>query len=186
MIQIILHFYLHQPFRLKNYPFFNIGSDHYYYDDFANEEILRQVVDRSYRPALELIEQLIEAHPDFRVALTLSGSVLTQMELHTPDMIQLLKRLVKSGRIEILGEPISHGLCGLYDEEEYANQLRMYRTRISSLLGVAPVTLSNPELIYSDRIAQIAHSQGYKAIVTEGAKHLLAWKSPNYLYNATT
>ena len=186
MIQIILHFYLHQPFRLKNYPFFNIGSDHYYYDDFANEEILRQVVDRSYRPALELIEQLIETHPDFRVALTLSGSVLTQMELHTPDMIQLLKRLVKSGRIEILGEPISHGLCGLYDEEEYANQLRMYRTRISSLLGVSPVTLSNPELIYSDRIAQVAHSQGYKAIVTEGAKHLLAWKSPNYLYNATT
>lgn len=186
MIQIILHFYLHQPFRLKSYRFFNIGSDHYYYDDFANEEILRQVVDRSYRPALELMEQLLRDHPHFKIALTLSGSVLTQMELHTPDMIPLLKRLVQTERVEILGEPIAHGLCGVYDEEEYANQLRMYRMRIRSLLGVTPVTLSNPELIYSDRIGAIAHKEGYRAIVTEGAKHLLGWKSPNYLYDATT
>ena len=186
MIQIILHFSLHQPFRLKNYRFFNIGSDHYYYDDFANEEILRQVVDRSYRPALEMMESLLLDYPQFKFALTLSGSVLTQMELYTPDVIQLLKRLVDTERVEILGEPISHGLCGLYDDEEYENQLRMYRVRIHSLLGVMPVTLSNPELIYSDRIAQVAHGQGYKAVVTEDAKHLLGWRSANYLYSSMT
>lgn len=87
MIQIILRFYLHQSFRLKNYPFFNIDSDYYYHDNFANEEILRQVIDHSRRPAFELIEQLIEAYPDFRLALTLSSSVLTQVELYTSDMI---------------------------------------------------------------------------------------------------
>jgi alpha-amylase/alpha-mannosidase (GH57 family) len=53
---------------------------------------------------------------------------------------------------------------------------------IKKHFGKEPTTFRNTELIYSDEIGAMVADMGYSAMLTEGAKHVLGWKSPNYLY----
>ncbi len=184
MKSICFYFQIHQPFRLRRYRFFDIGSDHYYYDDYNNEEIIRRIADRCYLPANQTILQMIkDTNGKFKVAYSISGVALEQMELYTPEVIDSFKELAKTGCVEFLAETYAHSLSSLEeDSDEFELQVKQHAEKVQSLFGVKPRVFRNTELIYSDEIGDRVAALGFKGIITEGAKHILGWKSPNYLY----
>ncbi len=187
MKAICFYFQIHQPFRLKRYRFFDIGNDHYYYDDFANDDIVSRIARNSYIPAAEsLLRMIDESKGAFRCAISVTGTALEQFEHYVPEFIDLLKRLAETGKCEFLAETYAHSLSSLADPEEFAAQVKAHDDKIEQLFGVKPKVLRNTELIYCDEMAPHIYSMGYKGVITEGAKHILGWKSPNYVYAAAT
>jgi len=183
MRSICLCFHVHQPFRLKRYRFFEIGNDHYYYDDYLNESILRKVADNCYLPANDLLLKIIKEYGhNFKVAFSMSGIVLDQFELYAPEVIDSFKKLVKTGSVEFLSNTYSHSLSSLFNENEFISDIKEHDEKIYNYFGQKPVVFRNTELIYSDKIGEIVSNLGYKGIITEGAQHILGWKSPNFLY----
>ena len=187
MKAICFYFQIHQPFRLKRYRFFDIGNDHYYYDDFANDDIVSRIARNSYIPAAEsLLKMIEESKGAFRCAISVTGTALEQFEHYVPEFIDLLKRLAETGKCEFLAETYAHSLSSLADPEEFAAQVKAHDAKIEQLFGVKPKVLRNTELIYCDEMAPQIYDMGYKGVITEGAKHILGWKSPNYVYAAAT
>jgi alpha-amylase len=186
MKTICFYFQIHQPFRLKRYRFFDIGSDHYYYDDFSNEDIIRGIANRSYLPANAMLLDLINEYKGkFKVAFSISGVALEQLEIYVPEVIDGFKELAKTGSVEFLAETYNHSLASLKDPEEFANQVKAHSDKMQLLFGQKPKVFRNTEIIYSDDIAQLVYDLGYKIMLVEGAKHVLGWKSPNYLYTSS-
>jgi alpha-amylase len=180
---ICLYFEVHQPFRLKRYRFFDLGHDHYYYDDFTNESIMRKVAEKCYLPANKIIMELINKYKGkFRVAFSLSGLVLDQFRLYAPDVLDSFKELANTGMVEFLAETDSHSLSSLKSREVFVQQVEEHVSMMKEFLNVVPTSFRNTELIYSDRIGAWVADMGFKAMLTEGAKHVLGWKSPNFLY----
>jgi alpha-amylase len=183
MRTICLYFQIHQPFRLKRYRFFNIGNDHYYYDDYLNESIISSVAQRSYLLANKAIKQIIKEYgTKFKVAFSISGIALDQLELYAPEVIESFQKLAKTGSVEFLAETYSHSLVSLKNKEEFKRQVNEHRQKIKQLFDQEPTVFRNTELIYSDQIGSDVAEMGFNAMLTEGAKHVLGWKSPNYLY----
>jgi alpha-amylase len=180
---ICFYFQVHQPDRLRIYRFFDIGKDSYYYDEFANKTILRRVAQRCYLPANNLMLELIKQHKGaFRIAYSISGVVLEQFERYMPEVIASFKELSKTGCVEFIAETYSHSLASLISEEEFVRQVNEHSGKIEELFGERPTTFRNTELIYSDKIGAMVAQMGFKTMLTEGAKHILGWKSPNYVY----
>ena len=187
MKAICFYFQIHQPFRLKRYRFFDIGNDHYYYDDFANDDIITRIAHTSYIPATEsLLRMIEESGRKFKCAISVSGVALEQIEVYVPELLDILKKLVSTGCVEILAETYAHSLSSLADPEEFANQVKVHDEKVHELFGVHPKVLRNTELIYCDDLAPQILAMGYKGVITEGAKHILGWKSPNYVYAAAS
>jgi alpha-amylase len=185
MKTICLYFQIHQPSRLRRYRFFDIGNDHYYYDDFQNEEIFRKVANICYIPANRVILDMIKrSGGKFKVAYSISGIALEQMEVYAPELIDSFTELMKTGGVEFLTETYAHSLSSLGDAEEFRVQVKMHTEKINALFGVTPKVLRNTELIYSDDISEWVYDMGYRAMLTEGAKHVLGWKSPNFMYSS--
>ncbi|MBR1882322.1 MAG: glycoside hydrolase family 57 protein [Muribaculaceae bacterium] len=187
MKAICFYFQIHQPFRLKNYRFFDIGNDHYYYDDFANDEIITRIAHRSYLPANQvLLDMIRENGKRFKVAFSISGTAIEQLEQYVPEFIDSMKELAATGCVEFLSETYAHSLASLQDADEFVAQVKAHDAKIEQLFGQKPKVFRNTELIYDDDIAQMVHSLGFKGMITDGAKHILGWKSPNYLYAAAS
>lgn len=187
MKAICFYFQIHQPFRLKRYRFFDIGNDHYYYDDFANDDIITRIAHRSYIPAAESLLRMIEqSNGRFRCAISITGVALEQCEQYVPEFVDLLKKLADTGKVEFLAETYAHSLSSLIDADEFINQVKVHNEKIYELFGQKPKVLRNTELIYCDEMAPVIASMGYKGVITEGAKHILGWKSPNYVYSAAS
>lgn len=185
MKAICFNFQIHQPFRLKRYRFFDIGNDHYYYDDFANDDIITRVAQRSYIPAAQtLLKMIKETNGKFRFSISITGVALEQCEQYVPEFVDLLKQLAATGAVEFTAETYAHSLASLVDPEEFANQVKVHDEKIKEMFGVTPRVLRNTELIYCDDLAPQILAMGYKGVITEGAKHILGWKSPNYIYTA--
>ncbi|MBO5601237.1 MAG: alpha-amylase [Prevotella sp.] len=184
MKTICLYFEIHQIIHLKRYRFFDIGTDHYYYDDYENERSITDIAERSYIPALNAIEQMIKEHGKyFKVAFSLSGVGMEQLEMHAPQVLEKLQQLNETGCVEFLAEPYSHGLSSLANEEIFALDVQKQANKIEEYFGKKPTILRNSSLIYTDDIGAQAAAMGFKGMLTEGAKHVLGWKSPHYVYN---
>ena len=180
----IINFEIHQIIHLKRYRFFDIGNDHYYYDDYANETGMNEVAERSYIPALNtLIEMAKNSGGAFKVALSISGVALEQLEIHAPAVIDLLHQLNETGCCEFLCEPYSHGLSSLANEDCFREEVLRQRDKMKQMFGKEPKVFRNSSLIYSDEIGGLVASMGFKGMLTEGAKHVLGWKSPHYVYH---
>ena len=187
MKAICFYFQIHQPFRLKRYRFFDIGNDHYYYDDFANDDIITRIAHNSYIPAAESLLRMIEQTKGaFRCALSVTGVALEQIEQYVPEFLDLLKKLADTGKVEFLAETYDHSLASLSDPEEFRIQVKLHSDKIKELFGQTPKVFRNSELIYSDEIAPQVLAMGFKGCITEGAKHILGWKSPDYVYCAAS
>ena len=184
MKTICLYFEIHQIVHLKRYRFFDIGTDHYYYDDYENDRSISDIAERSYMPALNTLLQMIKDHGKaFKVAFSLSGTGVEQLELHAPQVVEKLQELNETGCVEFLAEPYSHGLSSLANADAFARDMKKQADKMEELFGRRPTVARNSSLIYSDDIgAQIA-AMGYKGMLTEGAKHVLGWKSPHYVYH---
>lgn len=184
MKTICLYFEIHQIIHLKRYRFFDIGTDHYYYDDFENERSIADIAERSYMPALNTLEEMIKASDRyFKVAFSLSGVGVEQLEMHAPQVLEKLQQLNETGCIEFLAEPYSHGLSSLTNEESFSRDVKKQCEKMKEYFGQMPKVLRNSSLIYSDDIGLQAARMGFKGMLTEGAKHVLGWKSPHYIYN---
>jgi len=180
---ICLYFQVHQPFRLKRYRFFDLGHDHYYYDDFSNESIMRKVAQKCYLPANKIIMELIQKHKEkFKVTFSLSGIVINQFRLYAPEVLESFRQLAQTGMVEFLSETDSHSLASLRNRTQFEQQVQLHREMVKTYLGVETTSFRNTELIYNDTIGSWVADMGFKSILTEGAKHILGWKSPNYLY----
>jgi alpha-amylase len=183
MKYICFYFQIHQPFRFRNYSFFDIGKDHYYYDDYLNESILQKVAQKCYLPANDVILKLCKTYGNrFRISYSISGTAIDQFELYAPEVIESFKKLADTGCVEFLAETYAHSLASQRDFSIFDNQIQKHSAKIEALFGQKPKVFRNTELIYSDQIGANIYKLGFRGMLTEGAKHILGWKSPNYLY----
>ena len=184
MKTICLYFEIHQNIQLKRYRFFDIGTDHYYYDDYENERLISDIAERSYMPALNALLEMIKENGNyFKVAFSLSGVGIEQLEIHAPQVLEKLQELNQTGCVEFLAEPYSHGLASFANEESFAAEVKRQCTKMEEYFGQTPKVLRNSSLIYSDDIGLQVSQMGFKGMLSEGARHVLGWKSPNYVYN---
>jgi alpha-amylase len=184
---ICLYFQVHQPTRLRLYRFFDIGKDSHYYDDFANRTILRRVAQKCYLPMNQQMLELINKNKGkFKIAYSISGSALEQFQRFCPEVIASFKALAETGKVEFLAETYYHSLASLANESEFRAQVEKHAAKIEELFGVKPTAFRNTELIYSNGIGEMVYDMGYKTMLTEGARHIMGWRSPNYVYTGET
>jgi len=180
---ICFYFQVHQPFRLKRHRFFDLGQDHYYYDDYSNESIMRKVADKCYLPANEILLDLVQKNKGkFKFTFSLSGLAVNQFRLYAPEVLESFRKLAETGFVEFLAETESHSLASIKRKDEFFRQVSSHRELIKEHLGYDATSFRNTELIYSDQIGSWVAEMGFKSMLTEGAKHVLGWKSPNFLY----
>ncbi len=183
MKSICFYFQVHQPFRLRTYRFFDIGRNHHYYDEYFNRMIMRRVAEKCYLPMNKLLlEQIAKYGVAFKVSFSFSGIVLEQMEMYAPEVLESFRKLIQTGSVEVLAETYAHSLASLSNPEEFRKQVEEHSNKVESLFGVRPTSFRNTELIYSDEIGAMVADMGYKVMLAEGAKHVLGWKSPNFMY----
>ncbi len=180
---ICLSFQVHLPYRLRTYRFFEIGNKHNYFDDYSNRIYTRRVVEKCYLPMNAILADMIKKYGSkFKVSFSFSGDALDLMEQYAPEAIESFASLIATGNVEVLSTPYSHSLASLWSETELKRQVTQHKRKIKELFNVVPKTFHNTELIYNDEIGAKIAKLGYSLVITEGAKHILGWKSPNYLY----
>lgn len=184
---IVLYLHVHQPWRVRDYSVFDTAEKHNYFEGFneshrENGEILKKVADKSYRPMNEVLLRTLERHPEFKVSLSITGTFLEQAEQWAPDVIESFKRLVDTGRVELVAETYYHSLAFFYSREEFARQVEMHQAKIREVFGVETTAFRNTELAYNNELGKWTDEHGFKAVITEGWDPILGWRSPNYVY----
>ena len=183
MRSICFYFQVHQPYRLRTYRFFDIGERHDYFDEINNAFILKRVAEKCYLPANETIYNLIKKFGGrFKASYSISGTAMDQFEKFAPEVLDSFKKLASTGHVEFLAETYSHSLSSLKSKDEFFKQVDLQKKQIKKFFGQEPKTFRNTELIYSDGIGEMVAEMGFDTMLTEGAKHVLGWKSPNFLY----
>ncbi len=187
MKAIVLYLHVHQPYRIRHYTIFDTAVKHDYFNAAynsreSNHRILQKVAEKSYLPTNQRLTQLLKNHPEFKVSLSITGTVLEQLERWSPEALQSFKDLVATGQVEIVGETYHHSLAFFYSRTEFEMQVRMHREKVEALFGQTPKVFRNTELAYNNDLAYWADKAGYKGILAEGWDPVLAWRSPNYVY----
>jgi alpha-amylase len=190
MLSVCPYFHVHQPYRVKRYRVFDIGNDPEYFNDdglsdLNNRKIIEKVADKSYRPTNRILKQLLDTHPEFRFALSFSGTALDQFEAYAPDVLESFQELVDTGRVEILADTYYHSLAFFYSLPEFERQVAYHARRIKELFGVTPRVFRNTEMSYRNDLAKWCEDHGYLGILAEGWERYLGWRSPNYVYRPT-
>lgn len=181
---VCFYFQVHQPYRLRDVRFHEIGAESELFDDELNEQIFRKVAEKCYLPANETFLRMLKNNPDWRIAFSLSGVFLEQAIAYGPDVLASFQELVRTGQVEILSETYGHTLSSLYSLREFREQVEVHRSMVESLFGVRPTVFRNTELIYNNNIACYARLLGFDGIVAEGTDRHLQGRSPNYVYHA--
>ena len=184
---IVLYLHVHQPWRVRNYDIFDVASKHNYFSESAspdqdNELIFHKIADKSYKPMNRLLEKLLNDHPDFKVSLSITGTFIEQAERFDPSVLDSFRRLVDTGRVEILSETYHHSLAFFYDRNEFEAQVERHRQKIREVFGVETRVFRNTELAYNNELAKWADDHGFNGIIAEGWDDVLGWRSPNYVY----
>jgi len=188
---ITLYMHVHQPWRVRKYSVFDTGEIHNYFDepeyatDRNNEQVLRKVADKSYRPMNALLLKLLRSHPEFKLSLSITGTFLEQAERWAPDVIESFRELVATGRVEIVAETYYHSLAFFYSRPEFERQVEMHKSKIRELFGAETSVFRNTELAYNDELAHWADGYGFTGILAEGWDPVLEWRSPNHVYRPT-
>ena len=187
MKAIILYLHVHQPYRIRHYTALDTGHAHDYFDSnfdapTSNERIIKKVAEKSYLPTNHRLMQLLKHHPEFKLSLSITGTVLDQLELWAPEALKSFQDLVKTGRVEIVGETYHHSLAFFYNKEEFERQVAQHRQKVESLFGQTPKVFRNTELAYNNDVAYWADKAGYKGVLAEGWDPVLGWRSANYVY----
>ena len=183
MKTICLYFQVHQPWRLKTYRFFNMGKDHNYLDDLTNRAIMQKVARQCYLPMNALLLKLIKENKGkFCCSFSLTGTVVEQFKAYAPEVLNSFKALAETGCVEFLAETYSHSLSSLASKEDFTEQVKLHTAMIKKEFGLKPTAFRNTELIYSDEIGAQVAEMGFKVMLAEGAKHVLGWKSPDFVY----
>jgi len=187
MPSVCFYFQVHQPRRVKKYRLFDIGRDADYFNDDSeantnNGKIIRKVSEKCYLPANRLMLELLARHPEFKITYSLSGVLLDQLEEYAPEVLLSFQELVATGRVELLNETYYHSLAYLYSPTEFRRQVREHRKKLIDLFRYEPESFRHTELVYNNALAKEVEDLGYRAILAEGADHILGWRSANFLY----
>lgn len=187
---IVLYLHVHQPYRVRHYTIFDAGVDHTYfdapYDDRTNNErIIHKVAEKSYIPTNKRLLQMLKDYPEFKLSLSITGTVLEQLEKWSPEALKSFQELTATGRVEIVAETYYHSLAFFYSREEFERQVTMHREKVQELFGQTPQVFRNTELAYNNDLAFWADQAGYKGILAEGWDKVLDWRSPNFVYQPT-
>lgn len=188
---IVLYLHVHQPYRLRSYSIFDSGNSHNYFEEpdyearANNERILKKVAEKSYLPTNKQLLNLLHMHPEFKLSLSLTGTLLEQLERWSPESLLSFQELVATGRVEIVAETYHHSLAFFYSRFEFEKQVRLHREKVQQLFGVVPKVFRNTELAYNNELAYWAEEAGYKGILAEGWDPVLGWRSPNFVYRPT-
>ncbi|MCJ7545063.1 MAG: glycoside hydrolase family 57 protein [Phycisphaerae bacterium] len=182
MASVVFYFQVHQPFRLRRYSIFD--SDANYFDDWRNETICSKVAGKCYLPANQAILDMIRRHEGrFRVSYSLTGTILEQVRRWAPEVLASFHDLAATGCVEFIAETYYHSLAFLYNRDEFIAQTHMHRRLMRDLFGQEPRIFRNTELTYNNDVAKVVEDMGFDAILTEGADHILGYRSPNFIYN---
>ncbi len=189
MSSVCLYFHVHQPYRVKKLSFFDVGRGTNYFDhqgegDLNNRFIVDKVKGKCYLPANQMWLESLERHPELKLAYSISGVALDQFEEYAPEVLESFRRLVDTGRVELISETYYHSLAFLRSEREFREQVGLHRKRLFDTFGVVPTVFRNTELIYRNDIGGLVADMGYRGMLTEGWEHYLGWRSPNFLYHA--
>ncbi|HEY8999091.1 MAG TPA: glycoside hydrolase family 57 protein [Candidatus Saccharimonadales bacterium] len=184
---IVLYLHVHQPFRVRHYTIFDAGVSHDYFGTAydtptSNERIVRKVAEKSYLPTNAKLLQILEKHPEFHISLSITGTVLEQLEQWAPEALESFKELTNTGRVEIVGETYHHSLAFFYSRGEFEAQVKMHREKVEQLFGQTPKVFRNTELAYNNDVAFWADKAGYKGVLAEGWDKVLGWRSANFVY----
>jgi alpha-amylase len=184
---IVLYLHVHQPYRLRHYTIFDAGENHNYFESHydaqtSNERILHKVAEKSYIPTNRKLQELLEQNPEFKLSMSITGTVLEQLEKWSPEALQSFKDLVGTGRVEIIGETYHHTLAFFYSRSEFEAQVDLHRHKIDKLFGQLPAVFRNTELAYNNDLAYWADKAGYKGILAEGWDKVLGWRNSNFVY----
>ena len=179
---VVLYLHVHQPYRLRNYSVFDTAINHNYFDDEKNEQVFRKVADKSYRPMNNLLKNMLDKHPDFKLSLSITGTFLEQAQAWAPDVLDSFKDLVATGRVEIAAETYYHSLAFFYSRDEFERQVKMHQDKIHEIFNVETKVFRNTELSYNNELAKWADDYGFKGILAEGWDPVLEWRSPNCMY----
>ncbi len=187
---IVLYLHVHQPYRVRHYTIFDAGVDHNYFDApyhdrTSNERVIHKVAEKSYLPTNRRLLQLLNDHPEFKLSMSITGTIIEQLEMWAPDVLQSFKDLVATGRVEIVAETYYHSLAFFYSREEFEKQVKMHERKVQEVFGQTPRVLRNTELAYNNDLAYWADKAGYKGILAEGWDKILGWRSPNFVYRPT-
>ncbi len=186
MVSVCFYFQVHQPFRMRKYSVFEIGKRHDYFDDAKNIEVLKKVARKCYLPANQVMLELLNKHPEFKISYSLSGVFMEQCERWAPEVIESFKALVKTGRVEILSETYHHSLAYLFSKDEFREQVMLHKKKVKELFNATPQVFRNTELIYNNEIANFVEGMGFKGIIAEGWDPVLGWRSANFVYKPKT
>jgi alpha-amylase len=184
---IVLYLHVHQPYRIRHYTIFDAGKEHSYFGApngtrENNEDVLRKVAEKSYLPTNAVLKRMLETHPEFKVSLSITGTILEQLETYAPHVLNTFKDIVSTGRVEIVGETYHHSLAFFYSRSEFEAQVQMHRDIINRIFGITPTSFRNTELCYNNDVGYWADQAGYKAVICEGWDGVLGWRSPNFAY----
>jgi alpha-amylase len=190
MKAIVLYLHVHQPYRIRHYTVFDSGVNHDYFDaayedQTSNERILKKVAEKSYLPANERLLKLLNENPDFKISLSITGTVIEQLERWSPEALDSFKKLCDTGRVEIVAETYHHSLAFFYSRAEFEMQVDMHKRKVHEIFGQTPQVFRNTELAYNNDLASWADRAGYKGILAEGWDAVLGWRSPNFVYRPT-
>lgn len=186
---IVLYLHVHQPFRIGEYSMYDIKNRSDYFASAhnsrtSNERIVQKVAEKSYLPTNKLLLQLLQQHPEFRLSISITGTIIEQFAQYAPEVLASFQELVATGRVEVVGETYHHSLAFFYNRDEFATQVKMHESLVEEHFGVKPQSFRNTELAYNDELAQWAEENGYKAVIAEGWDPILQWRSPNFVYQA--
>ncbi len=187
MKAIVLYMHVHQPYRIRHYTIFDAANKHDYFDApyesrESNQKVLEKVAEKSYLPANQKLLELLHEHPEFKLSLSITGTVLEQLEKWAPQALASFQQLTATGRVEIVAETYHHSLAFFYSREEFEMQVAMHKAKVEQLFGQTPKVFRNTELAYNNDLAYWADKAGYKGILAEGWDSVLGWRSPNYVY----
>jgi alpha-amylase len=187
MKAIVFYMHVHQPYRIRNYTIFDAARKHDYFDapyesKESNEKVLKKVAEKSYLPTNARLLELLHNHPEFKLSLSITGTVIEQLEKWAPKALDSFKELVATGQVEIVGETYHHSLAFFYSRAEFEMQVKMHREKVEQVFGQTPKVFRNTELSYNNDLAYWADKAGYKGILTEGWDKVLGWRSPNFVY----
>ena len=183
MPDVCMYFQAHQPWRIKRYPYFDIGRVHRYEDDDKNRLLLNRVAEKCYLPANRCLRKLIEGHEGkFKLAFSLTGVLIDQLEAYRPDVLKSFQDLADPGCVEFLGETYHHSLAFLYSRAEFREQVNRHAERIAAIFGRRPESFRHTELAYNNDLALEAERMGFQAVLAEGVERVLGSGSPRHIY----
>ncbi|MFH0740094.1 MAG: glycoside hydrolase family 57 protein [bacterium] len=187
MPSVCLYFHVHQPYRINRFSVFNIGQNNAYFDEEMNKFYLERIARKCYLPTNALLLDLIKKYKNkFKISFSITGLILEQLEKDFPNVLESFKKLVKTGQCELIGETFHHSLAFLYSQDEFKKQISQHKKKLKDIFNYTPITFRNTELSFNNEMAKTIETMGYKTVLTEGAKQILGWRSPDFVYKAAS